>query len=351
MSFHAFRGQRTSSALPKAQAFSQAIFRDGRRSFDQHGRPWSWPADKQTGMPCGIISPEGWHAPWLMDQGPDFYVINPDNTAELFLNYRTFVKSRVTALKEFHDLALRAARKAGLKAPKVGQYSEELLEAMGSQPPRAYQLAIACEQENPWALGFDTAIDGRLAEYLEGPSTVVDEAFESFDFGPKSYAQNSDGRARDPREAGTIPRKFKSFAELKQDIVTGKTAAEETLEFEEALNDRTADDAEADADIDEVAITGDATEQTIDDIEDEPMPVTGQEEYVDEALEDIEEEADAAAIGGKVVNPRSAKAGGQGKKKKAAVQRARPSARPNARPFVKGDRPSLAEGARPVVSD
>lgn len=345
MSFHGFRGQRTSAALPKQQAFSQAIFRDVRRSFDQHGRPWSWPADKATGMPCGTLSPEGWNAPFLMDQGPEFYVLNPDNTAELFLNYRSFVKSRVGALREFHDQALRAARKAGLPSPKLGQYPEALLEAMGAEPPRAYQIAIACEQENPWALGFDTVPDVRLVEYLEGPSTVVDEAFDSFDFGPESYAKQSGGKARDPKAAGTIPKKFKSFEELKADMISGKSAAEELLEAERELEDRTADDADADLETEEVSLDGGVTEEVLDDIEEEPVAEeTGEVE--DDRLEDIEETADAEATGGKRVDPRSAKAGGQGKKK--AIQRGRS----NARPFNPNDkRPSLADGARPVVSD
>lgn len=353
MSFHAFRGQRTSAALPKAQAFSQAIFRDTRRSFDQHGRPWSWPADKATGMPCGTLSPEGWNAPWLMDQGPDFYVINPDNTAELFLNYRSFVRSRITALREFHDQALRAARKSGQPAPKLGQYPEALLEAMGMEPPRAYQIAIACEQENPWSLGFDTVPDTRLVEYLEGPSTVVDEAFENFDFGPSSYAKQSGGKARDPKATGTIPRKFRSFEELKADQLSGQSTVDELAEFERSVGARTADDADRDADVEEVALDGDVEDDVVDDIEEEPVVddqetdevlEDGEEEFVDEKLEDIEETADASATGGKRVDPRSAKAGGQGKKKQ--VQRGRS----NARPFVKG-RPTLADGAKPIVSE
>lgn len=348
MSFHAFKGQRTSRTLPKPQAFSQAIFRDARSSFDQHGRPWSWPADKATGMPCGPLAPEGWNAPWLLDQGPEFYVLNVDNTTELFLNYRAFVKSRVTALREFHDQALRAARKAQMPSPKIGQYSEALLEAMGVEPPRAYQLAIACEQGNPWALGFDTKPDPRLVEYLEGPSTVVEEAFEAFDFGPESYAGETGGKGRTAEKASTTARKFKSFEELKADMVSGKTAAEELLEFEAAATDRTAEDVEAET----VGVAGsDVTDEVLNDIAEETEEVEGESMALEDgagegdALEDLEETADEQALGGKRVDPRSVKAGGSGKKKE--VQRGRS----NARVFDKGKRPTLADGARPVVSE
>lgn len=343
MSFHAFKGQRTGK-MPEQRAFSQASLRDTRRSFDQHGRPWSWPADKATGMPCGSFTPEGWNAPWLMDQGPDFYVLNPDNTAELFLNYRSFARSRIGALKEFHDMAIRAARKGKMPIPKIGQYPEELLEMMGQEPPRAYQIAVACEQNNPWALGFDERPDPRLTDYLEGPSTVVEEAFEAFDFSAETYADEVGGRRAPKRETGTIPRRFKSFAELKADMESGKTAADDLAAFERTEAARTPEPevSEATEDVGETISDEVLDEEPAATTEPEPEPAADED-----PLEDLNDSVDAEALGGKKIDPRSPKP--RSARSGKFVAAAPPRASSNLREFKRGGRPSLADGAKPVI--
>lgn len=394
MSFHDFRGQHSAKPAERTRGFSQATMRTSITTFDQFGRSYTVPVEKSTGMPCGLPDPNFW-SPWVPDFHLDYWMINPDNTSQLFLNLRKFVADRIRAMREYHARAARVADKKGWPMPTLGEYSDDIISAAGT-PPRAYQLAVALEQENPWVLGETEIPDPRLEKFLESPSREIEDALDFYDFGRSSYASEVGGtntRIRTgPRPAPAKPQ-LSRFAQVMKENknrarpaagldltdadavaaayageAAGEAVGEESGEFD-AEDAFIAENETAMDDLSRVhSEEGDGTTviEDFDELDTDPTErdhVQGDE--AEEMLLDIEEAEDREALGGRRVRPsqtdrtkrqapRSPSATSVPRKRAShptASTPAKGNGKNKNRAFNADKRPSLADGARPVISD
>jgi hypothetical protein len=198
--FHAFRGHRAGKPI-KTGGYSQASERHTVHSFDQYGREYAWQAENATGMPVGLVEPQ-FAAPFTVD--PQYFIVNPDNTTEIYVDHVSFIKDRIRSMKEYHAKAVELATKKGWDVPLLGEYSDDIIAAQG-RPPRAYQLGVAAEQGNPWALGFTAVPDPRLEQYIESATKELDDVIEHYDFSEKSY-QSAVQHGGAPAPVVTAPR-------------------------------------------------------------------------------------------------------------------------------------------------
>jgi hypothetical protein len=373
VSYHNFRGHRHGRAQ-KTSGFSQATTRHAVTTYDQHGRRYTFPAENQTGMPCGLIEPS-FQAPYQPD--PQYIVVNGENTSECYVDWRGLIRDRIAAMKEYHATAVQIASKKGWDIPKMGDYSDDLIASHPSgKPPRAYQLAVACEQGNPWALGFSETPDPRLTKYLESAVTEIDVEIESYNFGADSYQQ-------EVASPGTAPARRSSFATRRGAARARPFDAAGLVNLAEASAVAEAEDAlareehENDEALDEFSTIGsDGEEETelteLDGIESLPTDAEGAEsslgvrEIDDEPLVD-DDEGDPQGLGGRTVKPgnmdraqrQAPRRPGQTSVTRKRGERASASGAPvetgaprrGNKPFVREGRKSLADGAVPVVSD
>lgn len=335
MSFHGFTGQRTGQA-PQKQGFSQASTRHTVISYDQDGRRFSWQADNHNGMPTSPLMPD-FSAPFLPDS--QYLIVNPDNTNEVYVDYPAMYRDRAITLRAYHREATRWSVKHNRPAPKMGDYSDELTEAIG-RPPRALELVAAAAQKNPWVLGFSDVPDPRLTPFLEHTTTAIEEIMETFDFSEESYNDAVQGRVgtQAKRQEKPRPRRYTSFANLAELEKAAGVSAEDA-----AGSDPVLEVAEA------------ALEDAWND-----MPDVSDEPQEDEALYDIEDEADAEALGGRTVAPENTERAKRQAPRRATqtavarkrgrqqsrVQRAEPGSA-----YDPAKRPSIADGAKPYIPD
>lgn len=374
MSFHEFRGQRSGKPAEATRGFSQATNRNKLTTFDQFGRQYTVPVEKSTGMPCGIIMPD-FQAPWIPDYHPDYWIINPENPSQLYLNLDALIKDRIRAMREYHEGAVFIAEKKGWEIPKLGEYSDDII-SICRKPPRAYQLAVALLQGNPWILGETDVPDPRLVMYLETPTREIDETLESHNFGPESYNEQVRGRGPVRRRAAASsevpppsPNRFRDLKDLARidprhlrnidandaEAVARAVGADatETDQFAEERKAELrflAENEDAMSDLTQLGTgEGDETDTVIDGIDDlETEP--DEDEAADADLLArlaIEEAADPEALGGRRVPPKQAE--------RVNRQSARPKGQaPKAQHERSGKawtagRRSLADGATPVV--
>ena len=304
--FHDFDG-RASARHEKSKRFSQASLRRIITLWDQHGRQWWATVENRTGMPVGQIEPKDFKAPWLPDQ--KYLVVNSENASQLWINYRAMAVGRKAAENEYHVRASQLAAEKKWDQPERGQYPTEIVNALG-RPPRSVKLVLAAWQENPWMLGETEMADPRLAELVEAERPVVPVTPEDLgdeDFGPDSF------RAQFAKELAELE------AEAAADVTRG--GVDTSPATQEELDAFNADD------------TGDANAQ------------------LEALLAGVEDEHDPAAIGGKTVAPKNAER---------AVRQAPRSPSQNATRRKQGThrsqkdrrkRPSLADGAAPVIAE
>jgi hypothetical protein len=315
MPFHGFRGNRKARQANKSAGFSQASMRHDVTTYDQDGRAYTFSAENNTGMPCTIVSPK-FSAPWLPD--PQYILVNPDNVSECFCDYRAVITDRMQAMREYHRRAVRKADKSGWPAPKLGEYSDDIIASCG-QPPRPYQLAVAAEQGNPWILGKSKRPDPRLVKYLEleTASTDVDDTLEEFDFSANTYSGALSGlrdAVRQQQAAG------------ERDVI-----AEELEQLEQSEENPFTEGLEAAA----AGADEDEGPELVDDLEPEfPEEQPLEDEPSDAEL--LEEFHDSDAIGGKTVKTTDRRRSGPGRQR--------------ARTFQRNGRRSMADGAAPVIA-
>lgn len=357
MPFHQFRGQRTTTASARRRGYSQASTRHHVRGFDQYGRPWGYEIENDSGAPCSIPQAE-FSTPFMPD--PEFVFVNPDNTTEVFVDNIGIARTRRNALRAYHAEAVQYASDNKQPIPAIGDYTAVIREKVG-KPPRAFQPFLACEQENPYALGWDAkrnkpfagTADPRLVEFIENPSRSFEEEFGEFDFGVESYAAATTGQK-------TKPTKFKSFAELKkadggflgvtEDDFLAESGEPETAPLSEAEQELVHDVDAATADLDALDTGAHEAEELrgFDELHDEvdhDGSVEG-DQLTDE-LSSLEDEHDAEAMGGRTVRPDQ-----QERAERQAPRHGNASARRKGNRTwdparVKGK--TLADGARPAI--
>lgn len=312
---HSYKGRRGRRSR-RAGAFSQATYRRGITLHDQHGREWTATVGTKTGMPTGIIQPS-FSAPWYPDH--QYMRVNPDNTSELFIDYEALLLRRRARLADFHTLALDIARKKGIPLPvKVGEYSDELLGLLPGMP-KPVQPVVAAMQGNEYILGLTDVVDERLRRYVQPSRDALLAEAEAMDFRPRSFAEAK-------------------AANTKSNVATPTEGAPT---FTSSAPARVGTDADVDA-FDDMG--------TGNEIEDGD---------VENMLDALDEEFDHAAVGGRTIAPQkqeraarqAPRRSGAKVARKGTISREAAAKQRRAAAKKAGRRPTLADGARPVIAE
>ena len=309
--FHTFDGRPKGQAQRKV-SFSQASLRRTVTLWDQHGRQWWASVEQRSGMPVGMIEPKDFTAPWLPDQ--KYLVVNPDNASELFIDYRTAAVDRKTAENEYHVRASQLAAEKKWAQPERGQYPTEIVNALG-RPPRSVKLVLAAWQGNPWMLGETDTPDPRLELLVEAERpqlAVTPEDIGDEDFGPESFAEQFG----------------EEFAEL-------KTGSAELPLADPRAGRRVVD-------------TSPATPEELEAFESDDT--TAEEAGLEALLNGVDEEHDAQALGGKTVAPKNIDRARRQAPRPATQKATRKKQGTHRSQKERRRRPSLADGATPVIA-
>lgn len=342
------RGQR---APRREKRFSQASTRRPLISYDQHGRPWFVETEIRSGMPGGPWQPL-FQAPWYPQS--IYFRVNPDNTAEMYVDYPTMRQEKRIALDGFHGRAVKLATKKGWPIPKRGEkYSEEIVEEIGTAP-RAIEPIIAAEQENPWVMGWTRRPDPRLVELVKPKRRMMSVEEEGFDFSEASYEATVGERA--------------SRGDLEQTPEQREKLAAAQRHLEAIGSEDVAGVDEDDIEDETRGVTSERRHGASDfaaplvDVNDEAAEgAFATDEKTERAL-DLEDELDPEATGGRKVPVQTKPQAARAERRPPAAVR-KPGTKPGkpgtpafkkgdrAKPGTKGERKTLAQGARPVVSD
>lgn len=326
--FHTFTGQPT-GVPQKKQGWSQATNRRLITLWDQHGRQWWAAVEIRSGMPTGMIEPKDFRAPWLPDQ--QYLVVNSEDASELYIDYRRMAADRKASEDEYHRAALQLAGDKKWPMPKRGDYPSEILEALG-RPPKSVRLVVATWQGNPWMLGESDVADPRLAVMVEReapPQQLRAEDWDAEDFGPDSYAALA-----------------KELGEEAEPVARAAWSANDEAKFGDRaedkafLEDEQSEDEQSESETTEAA-AGAENDESDDD------GIMGALNVGDE--NDLDDEYDAEAVGGKTVNPKKAErvARQAPRRPGATAKKGRGGVRGAVDPKKRGR--SLADGATPVI--
>ena len=354
---HTYRGQRT-PVRRQSKRFSQASNRRSIVLYDQTvvpkgfasagadaERKWSASIELRSGAPTGLISND-FSAPFLPDQ--KYLKVNPDNVTELFIDYAQMFNDRRRSNQDHHAKVRRWCRRKGVSIPKMGDYNEDIEEACG-RAPLPVEPVVAAFQGNPWVLGLCVGCgkascscicpqgyrphppDPRLVRFFERRvEELPDET--KMDLGIESYEAVAGESLEEARQR---PSQFRE---------RGLTEAEDDSEADRlppGLRSPLAEDARVDV---------------------PPASADDQASY-DAALEELELKADKGQVGGKTVPPKAADRAakqaprpvGQTTRRKrgahASAKGAAKAVRSSRRRAPSDSRPSLADGAVPVVAD
>lgn len=401
MAAHTFKGK-NAARRAKTKRFSQDSTRRPILMRDQHGRPWSASTENRSGMPTGMIAND-FSAPWLPDQ--KYLVVNAQNPTEIYIDYTLMFNDRRRTNEEYHRRAVRMATKKNWPTPEKGAYSDDLIEAAG-QPPRPVELVIAAYQGNRWILGLcddckrsnrecrcaggylPAQADPRLAKLIVRRIEDI-PAEEGMDFSDKSRRRTISDleRTAPARPAAFVDdddiglgnqSDFASEADLGGPTMPGDTGrghdanagAESVVE---EYDDDFADDIPADSAEDDespAARSRDEARLAIEALHSDPGFEAGAQDLeakADEALarEEAEDAADKAQMGGRRVAPAAADRAERqaprrpgaspvrdqrGGERQAKGTKATGRSSSAAERKKRGDnRPSLADGAKPVV--
>ncbi len=319
--FHSFEGRPTGTSEKRREG------QPGNRRFavhyDQHGRQWWSSIELRSGTSVGTIEPN-FVAPWYPDQ--QYLVENPANVTELWIDYRRMATDRKVSLDEYHADAVQYAADNKWPAPKYGDYPSEIVQKKG-HPSRSFKLVVAAWQGNPWILGLSDTPDPRLEELVkrERPVRAINlQDFATEDFGAESYAAATGVELSGRTPAPVDGRKFAFGADS-----TDSSFLEELDRKTAAIANANPDEYEGD----EFDASG---------IDPEPTRFEGLVQQLDEEEDDLDEQHDPQALGGRTVAP--------GHEERAARQAPRrPGSSANLKPGGK-KRPTLADGAAPVIA-
>lgn len=319
---HGYTGQqRTRSQAANSQKFSQASTRRHVVTYDQHGRPWSMNVENANGMPVGLISPM-FSAPWKPDQ--QYFIINPDNVTELWINYPQMFRDRRAAEQRYHQEAVNKATANSWTVPELGKYDERIVTTIG-RPPAPWQPVAAAYQGNAWLLGESDTPDKRLTPYVIDTRRVSQAELDML-----SIADFRDG-ARATTGTGPTVARTETFEQLRNQTLEG----EDLGEFAETELD-------------------DETRAALDDIGEAGAGVDTDEDL--ERLLDLEEVHDPEATGGQRVAPQNQSRPSTTPRRPKAQRQAAGEAtgkqgRQRPRAFDRQQGRSLADGASPVISE
>lgn len=333
---HGYTGQKTSSSKTSTGKFSQASLRYSVTAYDQHDRPWHMSVEKSNGRPVGLISPL-FSAPWMPDQ--KYLVINPDDSRELYINYPQMYRDRNAAMQAYHRDAVQKATANSWTTPTLGQYDEKILSTIG-RPPAPVEPVVAAYQENGWILGTrptpTTAADKLLAARFvldtRKASAAEREMATAFDFRDGASARGGDAGT------ATVAPNFHELEAQGLDAEVAEDFADADLEAAFGEIERSAEGA---ADLE--ALIGE-------DLVDAPAPD-------DDPLLDLEEQIDPEATGGQRVPPQhQSRPSASPRRPKSRKNRGALAEKPKGnggrvRAFDRNRGASLAQGARPVVSE
>lgn len=315
----------------RTTGYSQADFRHTGIATDQHGREWSCNIENSSGMPTGLICND-FRAPWLPEQ--QYLVINPLNPSDIWIDYRQMYLDRRSALVGYHDLAVQLSTEKSWPLPtKRGVYSTDVRRMLG-RPPQPLEPVRAAAQNNPWILGFSEEIDPRLAEFVVIPDALDMEMDDGIDFSEDGYLDAIHGDEAIERAPAVAEKPYRPAVMDETDFEELDEIAEEAVPEEEGAS--------------------------IDD----DLPLE-EEEPVETLLDELEDGADAQALGGRTVgaSPAAAERAERQAPRRSAQKVAMPK-KAQSRGNTKHTLPSLrkkagvvptrgtlAEGAKARVSD
>lgn len=380
MRAHTFDGRLGPRSQRRQTGASQADNRRGFITYDQHGRPFDGVIELRSNAPTGPLHPK-FRAPFYPD--PKFLKVNPDNNGEAYIDYPAWFRDRRQSEAEYHQRAVRLSNKKGWPEPKPGQYSEQVEEELGPLPSHtASVLVAAAYQENPWLIGACqgcSSRDGRTSEFLPrfSHNCVCPDGFKAYAPDPrlaKYLARPEDALVDSPTEDFSID----SYAEI-----TGQTIDEvrqRPTQFRRIVQRAPSDGALPLVDDEQAAQTGalermhdaplseadaenlDAAIAELESVGSDADVFAGKGGRIDADIE--EEAADPEALGGRRVAvtaqarvPAQAPRAGNGTSRRQigaersakAAKQATTRRSPRRAP---GDtRPSLADGAAPVIAD
>lgn len=388
---HNFRGQRR-TRVQRRKKWSQDATRNPIIMEDQHGRQWSASTEMRSGHPTGHIQAL-FSAPWFPYQ--KYFVINPDNVAELYIDYEAMYADAKSANANYHKRAIRASSKKGWPTPIRGEYSEDVTEALG-EPPSPIQPIVAAYQNNRYILGScegckrasNTCVcaqgyrvpkpDPRLIQYMIRRREELEEVTEGLDFSEAS-------RQRALRDAGLKEVKVngrRMLTDIENDASLDFTGDDVVEEIDTIGDDLRASEEQLGAPpLGGVASIDDDSYEARDAADDgdsiEQSQTAALEGMVDGAspmdeLQRLEDEVDAGGLGGRTIPPQKADVAerqaprpatqtatrsrqgahrsrvGAGKRRSEMPEHNKPTTLKSLRD-KKDTRKSLADGAKPAV--
>lgn len=343
---HAFTGKVT--ARRREKKFSQASLYRPLFTHDQFGRQWFCEIHQRSGMPVSRLYP-CFVAPWYPDS--TYITVNPENTAQCFIDFPRMRQEKRVAIAAYHADAVGLATEKKWAIPERGvPYPREIVQKLGT-PPRAIEPIVAAEQGHPWINGWSQVPDPRLVELVKPKRRLLSVDEEGYDFSEDSYraaigASQPVARALTPKP---------DVEALKQRVIDYEARQSEGAA---GADDEDLDDVELEERPGHEAPDAPLVDPT--DIDDAFGLEGGPTERTDDRLIDpdaIEDELDPEARGGTRVPVRP----------KAPAKAASPNRRPQqvSRPAPRTGstasrlpanrtgkaRPTLADGAKPVISD
>ena len=147
----------------------QASFRRNGIIYDQHesarfpkGRPWFANIDKKSGFPVGQISPKGWSAPWLPDQGA--FRFSEEDPTRFRIDYEYLLRERIEAHAEYQTQKEQSAVSRGWDPNS--EEKQAVLESLIGKPPLPVEPVAAAMQGNSWILGLTDKVDPRVEKFI-----------------------------------------------------------------------------------------------------------------------------------------------------------------------------------------
>lgn len=158
------------------QLFSQASMRDFRFFTDQHGREWGADCEKQTGEPCGPLSPK-FRAPMLPP--PKYVQITDVRRGRIHINYDLWIHEQRMGHEEYERFALMQANRMfgergpdevrKLLTPRQGEMPDPALLHTVGEPPEAVERVLAAQAGNRWVLGLSEKKPSWAEKYFPAP--------------------------------------------------------------------------------------------------------------------------------------------------------------------------------------
>ena len=146
---------------------SQTIY---RKFADQHGRRFAAQCDIRNGEPKEELRPVNdeqrqFNPPWLP---PMQYAKMRRGSEQFSWDYTTLAQELAGMTAEKYSSYRKFAMREKLPIPEVGGVVDALILDVLGKPPLSPAIPLACEQGDPWVLGFPNApVNPYLKEILE----------------------------------------------------------------------------------------------------------------------------------------------------------------------------------------